>query len=459
MNGCASFRQASLNRRTLLQIGGLSLAGLNLTRLLRASPAEKSARPAKAKHVIFLHQFGGPSHIDTFDMKPEAPDSIRGEFTPQSSALSGSPICEHLPRWGAMLDEWAQIRSVNHSMKNHNSAAYYSLTGHAPPTDDIRLRDTQELFPAYGSVVSKFLGSVGEGVPPFVSYPHRLSDGSITPGQHASFLGKGCDPYFFRDDPNADDFQLPELQLPDSVSFDRLGSRRELLQIIDEQSRRLDQTAEIRGVDEFQQQALSILASPRLKQAFDLDRESAALRDRYGRTTYGQSCLLARRLIQAGVRFVNVYFSRSIGGKGSQGWDTHQNNFNDLKDRLLPITDQTVPTLIEDLKEHGLLDETLVLWMGEFGRGPKVGDRDGKGRGHWPQCYTVMMAGGGVRGGAIYGASDGHGAYPADKPVGPEDITATLYDALGLDPQTEMDDAVGRPFPLTSGRPIREIFG
>ena len=303
------------------------------------------------------------------------------------------------------------------------------------------------------------MGPVGEGVPPFVAYPHRLSDGSVSPGQHASFLGKGHDPYFFRNDPNADDFGLPELKLPDSVSLRRLESRRELLRIVDAQTKRLEATAEGRGFDAFRQQALSILASPRLKRAFDLGQEDDALRDRYGRTTYGQSCLLARRLVQAGVRFVTVYFSRSIGGNGSHGWDTHQKNFHDLRQRLLPMTDVTVPTLIEDLESHGLLDETLVLWMGEFGRGPKIGDRDGKGRGHWPACYTVMMAGGGIAGGRVVGASDAHGAYPADHPVGPEDVTATLYDALGLPPQTEMHDAVGRPFPLTTGTPIRALFG
>ncbi len=457
MRGCKSFQSAAIQRRSALQIGGLSLAGLSLPQLLDAAEAGGSLK-GKAKHVIFLHQFGGPSHIDTFDMKPEAPDTIRGEFKPIASSVPGQPVCEHLPRWAKTLDAWAQVRSVNHRMKNHNSACYYSLTGHSPPTDDIRLRDTQELFPAYGSVVSKFLGSGGQGVPAFVSYPHRLADGSITPGQHASFLGKGHDPYFFQSDPAEDSFSLPELQLPESITLDRLESRRQLLKIIDSQTDARQRMAEIRGMDQFQQQALSILSSPRLKQAFDLSQESDALRDAYGRTTYGQSCLLARRLIEADVRFVTVYFSRSIGGKGSQGWDTHQENFKDLKERLLPISDQTVPTLITDLRERGLLDETLVLWMGEFGRGPKIGDRDGKGRGHWPECYTVMMAGGGVQGGAVYGASDAHGAYPADRPVGPEDITATLYHALGLDPDAEMLDAVGRPFPLTPGRPIYDLF-
>lgn len=203
---------------------------------------------------------------------------------------------------------------------------------------------------------------------------------------------------------------------------------------------------------------MQILSSTGLRDALDLSRENAALRDAYGRTTYGQSCLLARRLVESGVRFVTVYFSQSIGGKGSEGWDTHQENFKDLRERLLPITDHTVPTLIQDLETRGLLQDTLVLWMGEFGRGPQIGDRDGKGRGHWPDCYTVMMAGGGTRGGKIFGQSDAKGAYPASDPVGPEDIAATLYWALGIDPASEVVDTQGRPLPISSGQPIRALF-
>lgn len=458
MHGCHGFQKMVSRRGALMQIGGLGMGmSAAMARLLAATASSPSIRP-RAKQILFLHQCGGPSHIDTFDMKPNAPEGIRGTFRPVASSLPGTPICEHLPRWGKNLHLWAQVRSVNHRMKNHNPAGYYCLTGHSPPTDDIRLRDTLELFPAYGSVVSHAAGPLVDGVPPFVAFPHVVSDGSVTPGQHASFLGKQHDPFFFRQDPNADDFGLPELQLPSSIDADRLSSRRHLLEVIDRQLKLQDSLSEVRGQTEFQQQAFSVLQSRAFKDAFHLDRESSQLRDAYGRTTYGQSCLLARRLIESGVRFVTVYFSRGIGGAGSEGWDTHQNNFVDLKDRLLPITDQTVPTLIEDMASRGLLDETLVIWMGEFGRGPKIGDRDGKGRGHWPECYTVMMAGGGLRGGAIHGASDRHGAYPVDDPCGPEDITATLYWALGLDPASEIRDTQNRPFPLTPGQPITRLF-
>ncbi|MEI8211978.1 MAG: DUF1501 domain-containing protein [Planctomycetota bacterium] len=462
--GCPEFDRMMASRRCALRVGGLGLASIlggswaDRYASAMASQDGESKRPtARAKSVIFLHQYGGPSHIDTFDMKPQAPDGIRGEFKPIASSVAGSPVCEYLPRWGAQLNRWAQIRSVHHDMKNHNPACYYSLTGKRPPTDDIRLRDTLELYPAFGSSAAKFAPSPS-GVPSFVAYPHVLRDGAIAPGQHASFLGKQFEPYFFQADPNAADFALPELQLPSNIDLDRLARRRDLVKLIDEEKRLIETSSDARGMDLLQQQALQILSSNGLRDALDLSREESSLRDAYGRTTYGQSCLLARRLVEAGVRFVNVYFSQSIGGAGSEGWDTHQENFKDLRERLLPTTDQTVPTLIQDLESRGLLNDTLVLWMGEFGRSPQIGDRDGKGRGHWPDCYTVMMAGGGIRGGSIYGQSDGKGAYPALDPVGPEDIAATLFWALGINPHAEVIDTQGRPLPIALGSPIQSIF-
>jgi hypothetical protein len=461
--GCNDFQNMMLSRRSCLQIGAWGLAGLmggNTNQVFGAEAIANQGRSirARAKNVIFLHQYGGPSHIDTFDMKPNAPDGIRGEFRPIDSAVTGSPVCEHLPRWAAQLDQWAQIRSVHHDMKNHNPACYYSLTGKRPPTDDIRLRDTLELYPTYGSTVAKFLPPT-DGMPPFVAYPHVLRDGAVSPGQHASFLGKRFDPYFFPADPNSAEFRLPELQLPANIDLARLDRRRDILRLIDDQQRLIEKSSEARGLNILQEQAISILSSRGLRDALDISQESTAMRDAYGRTTYGQSCLLARRLVESGARFVTVYFSSSIGGKGSEGWDTHQENFKDLRERLLPATDKTVPTLIEDLRSRGLLEDTLVLWMGEFGRGPQIGDRDGKGRGHWPDCYTVMMAGGGIRGGSIYGRSDSKGAYPASEPVGPEDIAATLFWALGIDPASEVHDTQKRPLAISTGQPIQSIFG
>ena len=458
--GCPDFHATSrLTRRSMLRVGTAGVVGLNLPTLLRAAESGGAGPGAKAKHVIFLHQYGGPSHIDTFDMKPGAPAGIRGEFAPIASSTPGVTLTEHLPRFAGVLGRFAQVRSVHHSMKNHNSAGYYSLTGHAPPIDDQRLRDTKELYPACGSTVARLRPIDDPAMPTFVSFPYTIRDGSVTPGQTASFLGKEYDPFFVGQDPAAPDFRLPELSLPTSLPLDRLDDRRGLLSAIDAQGDLLAWSAEARGVDAFYGRALSMLASKQVRRAFDLTEEPDALRDAYGRTTYGQSCLLARRLVEAGTRFVTVYFSASIGGKGSGGWDTHQNNFNDLKNRLLPMTDQTVPTLIEDLASRGLLDETLVVWVGEFGRAPKIGDRDGKGRTHWPQCYTALFAGGGITPGAIYGSSDRIGAYPASDPVRPDDLAATIYWALGIDPATEFHDTLGRPLPIAAGKPITTIFG
>ena len=289
-----------------------------------------------------------------------------------------------------------------------------------------------------------------------------MRDGSVTPGQHASFLGKPFDPFFIGQDPNRPDFRLPELSLPSSLSLDRLEDRRGLQRMIDQQTDLASWSETARGIDAFYSRAMTMLSSPKVKRAFDLSQEPGKLRDAYGRTTYGQSCLLARRLVEAGARFVSVYFSQSIGGGGNGGWDTHGDNFNQLKKRLLPITDMAVPTLMEDLQARGLLEETLVVWMGEFGRTPKVENTKQfgpDGRGHWPNCYTVLLAGGGITPGAIYGSSDRIGAYPATDPVSPDDIAATMFWALGIDPATEVIDTLGRPLPIAAGKPITRLFG
>jgi hypothetical protein len=459
-SGCHDFCRARINRRHLLQIGGVGLLGTRLPGLLRAESAR--AHKAKAKAVILLHQWGGPSHHDSFDMKPSAPDAIRGEYKPIATRVPGIAVCEHLPRMAAVIDKCTLVRSVYHTMKNHNSAGYYSLTGHAPPSDDQRLRDSLELFPAYGSVVER-LAPARPGVPTFVAYPHVIRDGSITPGQHASFLGKTCDPFFIGQDPNAPDFRLPELSLPANLPLDRLQNRREVLRLIDRQTELLEFSATARGIDAFYDKALTMLTSPRVKKAFDLSAEPAAVRDRYGHTTYGQGCLLARRLVEAGARFVNVYFSNSIGGQDTVkgGWDTHGFNskpmYPILRNYLIPITNQTLPTLLEDLESRGLLDSTLVVWMGEFGRSPRI-NKDA-GRDHWPQCYTVLLAGGGVKRGFVYGASDKNGAYPASDPVRPDDLAATMFHLLGLDPRTEVADALNRPLPIAQGEPLTRLIG
>lgn len=460
-HSCIDHQQTrhSLTRRRLLQIGGMGLCGTLLPQFLEASPP---ARRPRARSVIFLHQFGGPSHVDTFDMKPNAPAEVRGQYRPIATSAPGIRICDRLPETARIMDKVTVIRSVHHRMKNHNSAGYFSLTGWAPPTDDQRLRDSRELFPAYGSVVDRFAPSTAEGVPSFVAYPHVISDGSITPGQHASFLGQQHDPFFLRQDPNADDFRLPELSLPDNVSLDRLQNRQAMMNLIDSNTELLEHSDRARGIDAYYNRAMRMLTSPAFRRAFDLSAESVQVRERYGRTTYGQSCLLARRLVESGVRFITVYFAPNIGGQSttSGGWDTH--GFNNhpmypiLNDYLLPITDHTLPVLLEDLEARGLLDETLVVWAGEFGRTPRINDR--ASRDHWPTCYTVLMAGGGVKGGYVYGFSDRLGAYPSRDPVTPGDLSATMYHLLGIDPHTEVRDTLDRPLPISNGSVLQDVL-
>jgi len=299
------------------------------------------------------------------------------------------------------------------------------------------------------------------GLPTFVSFPHVIRDGSIVPAQHASFLGKAHDPLFFPEDPNQAGFQLPELTLPRNLSANRLQRRREMQRLVDRQTRLLEFSASARGFDQYYQKALAMLTSNKVRQAFDVSQEPDALRARYGRTTYGQSCLLARRLVESGVKFVTVYFSNSIGGRkiGSGGWDTHgfdnTRMYNIVNKYQLPITDQTLPTLLDDLEDRGLLDETLVLWMGEFGRTPKINKNES--RDHWPQCYTVLMAGGGVKRGYTYGSSDAHGMYPDEDGVKPEDLAATLYYLMGIPPDTEIRDRSDRPLAI-AGNPILDVI-
>jgi hypothetical protein len=458
---CANFRKTPLTRRHALRVGGLGLLGFMLPKLLQAEQLAAATLKQRAKSVIFLFQWGGPSHLDMFDMKPDAPEGIRGPHKPVSSKADGIQVSEHLPKTAAIMDKVTLIRSMHHTMKNHNSAGYYALSGHAPPSDDQRLRDSLDLFPGYSSMVDRLAPVDGE-MPTAVSYPYVISDGSITPGQHASFLGKQHDPLLVLQDPNAAAFALPELSLPEGISFERLQSRRELQRLIDAQARLLDYSAAARGLDGYYEKAIAMLHSPRLREAFDLNAEPDRVRESYGRSSYGQSCLLARRLIEAGTKFVTVYFSDNIGGKrtDSGGWDTHgfdnTRMFPIIEKYHLPMTEQTLPTLLNDLDERGLLETTLVVWMGEFGRTPNI--NKSASRDHWPQCYTTLLAGGGVKRGFVYGASDKTGSYPAENPVRPDDLAATIYYALGIDPHTEVRMASGRPVMIADGKPILNVF-
>lgn len=461
-HACNSFRGTSLSRRSLIKVGGMGALGLTMPNLLKA--AESSRVPAikpRAKSVIFLFQWGGPSHLDMFDMKPDAPEGIRGPYKPIKSSEPSIYVSEKLPRTAKIMHKVSLIRTMTHRMNNHNSAGYYALTGSAPATDDQRLRDSIDLYPAYGSVVDK-LAPNQHAMPTFVTYPYEVKDGSKTPGQHASFLGKGHDPLYVPRDPNEPNFELPELSLPSHLSIKRLERRREMQKLIDSQARMLDWSAEARGMDSYYSKALGMLNSKRLRQAFDLSKEPEVMRQAYGRSDYGQGCLLARRLVEHGVKFVSVYFSGSIGGRRTTdgGWDTHgfdnTRMFPIIEKRHLPMTEHTLPVLLNDLDQRGMLDETLVVWMGEFGRMPKINKN--KSRDHWPHCYTTLLAGGGVKEGYVYGESDEHGAYPAVNPVKPDDLAATMYHLLGIDHEAEVRDTQNRPLPITRGVPVMDVI-
>jgi hypothetical protein len=427
----------------------------------RLAQAERAASslPIRAKSVIFLFQWGGPSHIDTFDMKPDAPDGIRGQFHPIATSAPGISICEHLPKMARVMDKVTLVHGLQHDMTHHNSAGYYALSGRRPPFNDQRLKDTLDLFPAYGSVVDE-LAPNPKGLPTFVAHPYTISDGSITPAQHASFLGARHNPLLIKSDPNEKGFGVPELSLPDDVSHDRLSHRRDMLRLLDGQLDTLQSQA-VHGVGEMYERAYTMLLAPSVRDAFDLSHEPAALRDRYGRNTYGQSCLLARRLVESGVKFVNVYFSKTIGGRRAEGgWDTHgfdnTRMYPILKSWQLPLTDQALPTLLTDLEERGLLDETLVVWVGEFGRTPKLNGN--ASRDHWPGCYTAVLAGGGTKRGFVHGASDRNGAFPDARAITLGELSATMYQLMGIDPATEIHDMTGRPFAIADGNPLAEVI-
>lgn len=453
---------APWSRRRLLSAGGLGMLGLTMPRFLHArETAGLDKLVTKARSVVFLFQWGGPSHLETFDLKPDAPEGIRGFHKPIRSSADGIQVSDRLPKTAKIMDKVTLVRSVHHTMKNHNSAGYYALSGHAPPSDDQRLKDSPDLFPAYASVVDR-LAPVGGAIPTAASLPWTVSDGSFTPGQRASFLGKSHDPFFVLRDPSAPDFALPELSLPAGISYERLTARRELQKLVDAQTRLMDHSAEARGIEGYYEKALAMLHSENLRAAFDLSREPDRVRDAYGRTAYGQSCLLARRLVEAGVKFVTVNFAPSIGGQSttSGGWDTH--GFNDTRmfpiiDAYhMPMTEQTLPTFLNDLDDRGLLDHTLVVWVGEFGRTPRINKNIS--RDHWPQCYTALLAGGGVKRGYVHGASDKNGEHPAEKPVKPDDLAATMYHLLGIRPDTEVRDVADRPVPISYGKVIQEII-
>jgi len=469
-----------ISRRQLLRIGSLGSLGISLPRLLQAEADATKATgstkglgtPRPIRSCILIFHYGGPSHIDTFDMKPNAPAEIRGQFSSIPTSVPGLRICEHLPHTAKVMDRLAVIRSMHHPMTNHNAAAFTALCGRNPLKGDLELLSNDRNDPpCYGAILSATLREK-RGLPTFVALPHVMYNVVQLPGQVAGFLGSAHNPFQVSADPSVPDFHLGELDLPADLSLDRLDERASLLNRLDEQNRRVDSVISSPQVmtatgkemspgpvndpfNVYNEKAFRLLHSPMVARAFHLGSEDPKLRNRYGINKLGQSVLLARRLVEAGVRFVTVYDGQHNGQDAN--WDSHSDVFGRLKNHLIPPADQAFATLIEDLGSRGLLEETLVIAMGEFGRTPKINTT--AGRDHWPNCYSVILAGGGIPGGAVLGSSDKFGAYPDSDPVSPGDLAATLFSRFGLDPAQEVRDLTSRPYKLADGQPIHTLFG
>jgi hypothetical protein len=394
-------------------------------------------------------------------MKPNAPAEVRGQFGAIATSVPGLRVCEHLPFTARVMDRLAIVRSMHHPMTNHNAAAFTALCGRNPLKGDLELLGNDRNDPpCLGAILS---GTLPErrGLPTFVALPHVMYNVVQLPGQVAGFLGSAHDPFQVSTDPSAPNFQMGELELPGDLPLDRLDDRAALLSMLDGHRRGVDvmaKPASALGLDPrdvYTEKAFGLLHSPAVRRAFHLAAEDPRLRDRYGRTKLGQSVLLSRRLVEAGVRFVTVYDGQYNGQEAN--WDAHSNVFGRLKNDLIPPADRAFAALIEDLTNRGLLEETLVIAMGEFGRTPKI--NASAGRDHWPNCYSVVLAGGGVRGGTTFGSSDKLGAYPDTDAVTPADLAATLFRRFGLDPDREVIDLTGRPYKLADGQPIPALFG
>lgn len=422
-----------VRRRDVLKVGALSFFGLSLPQFLALRNASAGTASPKAESVILIWCSGGPSHLDTFDPKPDAPSEYRGEFKAIDTNVAGIQLSEHLPETAKVMDKIALVRSLTSNIAAHDQASQYLLTGYKPlPTLD---------YPSYGSVVAKELG-VRNNLPAYIAIPDVARAGQ------SGFIGAGYNA-FTVPDPSAPNFQVQDVRAPLGVDTSRQTRRRAFTNRLNDRFVKPLPDGSVRAVDTFYERAFDLVNSQDAKKAFDITEEPAALRDRYGRTTYGQGCLLARRLVAAGARFITV-----SGG----GWDTHQNNFQSLSNRLLPPLDKGYSALLGDLAERGMLDKTLVVLMGEFGRTPRINPRGG--RDHYARCRFAAFAGGGVRGGQVIGKSDEQGMTPAERPVSVEDVATTLYSTLGIDYNKQYVTPTGRPIHLaTNGSPIKELFG
>lgn len=461
-----------ITRRETLRAGAVSaLAGFGLPQLLQAEQSG-ATHPGKAKNVIFVFLLGGAATQDMYDLKPEAPAEVRGEFKPIPTTVPGIDVCEHLPKLAQMAHEFAFIRSVNHKAGCHNCLPCYTGYDLTPP--DQHPRDTDP--PSIGSVCEYLSGGQSD-LPQYVYMPNWLGWGQSfrRAGPYGGFLGKRydaltteCHPFHDKDSftPSPGNPQivhgqplLPSTSLQDGMTVDRLSARRSLLDQIDDQRQKLDELLAVASFGRNQKQAFDILTSPKIRKAFDLTHEDPKTVARYGDTLFGNTTLIARRLIEAGVRFVNVTWDLYWGpvNVDYDAWDTHQQNFKILKQNKLPGFDQTMTALMSDLKSRGLLDETLIVVTSEMGRTPRINGN--AGRDHWTFCYGSLLAGAGIRGGTVYGASDSQAGYVKDKPVRPADLVATIYRAMGIDPESRVPDATNRPHDIAQGgREIDEVL-
>ena len=455
-----------LSRREVLRAGMLSMGGLTVADMLRRTVSAQSV--GRAKHCILMLLNGGQAQHDTFDMKPLAPDSIRGPYQPISTRVPGIQICEKLPLLSQLTHKMAIVRSMHHHLLAHNSGAAYALSGHSPGTDqDISPKPTDH--PTYGSVISKVLPSP-ESMPSFVLTPTYLFDmGFPTPSAGGGWLGKAYDPFpvvrnrmMARSPEWEGKLPIPDaLQLPEAMNSGRLLARRSLVKSMDEEFAAAHRVAGMQTLDSHQAKAMQLILSPKTQAAFDLSLESSATHDRYGRFEMGQVMLLARRMIEAGVRFVTanaVSNPKNTNLSAFQIWDTHFDHFRLYNENLLPEFDQSLSALILDLEERGLLDETLIVVMGEFGRTPKINTAAGGGRDHWSRAYSIQLIGGGIQGGVVYGATDQHAADVTDFPVKPDDIAATIFESLGIPHDMILHDQKGQPHKISEGQPLTALM-
>lgn len=449
-----------LTRREILRVGGISLAGLSLPELLRRRAQAAEALPVRARSVILFWLTGGVPQHDTWDPKPQGPDDARSEFGAIATRTPGLSIGALMPRTAALTDRIAVIRSMHTGDNAHSSSGYQMLTGipHVPLNRENALPGAPNDWPSLNALV-RTQRPDRNGMPGAITLPRHIANvgEKVWPGQDAGFLGRRFDPWLLTCDPSADDFQIPDLALPADVSDLRLDRRLSLLEQINGKLNDLERHAGTAHYDQRMQQAVDLLCGRRARSAFDLSRESAATRERYGRTRFGQSVLLARRLVEAGTSLVQVNWQRLDGKENNGSWDTHKAHHASLKGWLMPIMDQSFSALLEDLEQRGLLDETLVAWVGEFGHTPRINKN--AGRDHWGRAFSIALAGGGIRGGVVHGATDAQaGEVVADR-VEPRDYVATVLHCLGLAPETLVYDAQQRPIPLSRGRVLHPLIG